>query len=69
MRIAFYILMMFLILVSAVDSISGGVRKSEESKSSVMNTLGIKQRKIDSLIVFGISTVVTAVMLTVEVIL
>lgn len=65
MRIAFYVLMMFLILVSAVDAISGGTRKSEDS---VLKTLGVKPRKTDSLIVFGISTVVVAVMLITEVI-
>lgn len=65
MRIAFYVLMMFLILVSAVDAISGGTRKSEDS---VLKALGVKPRKTDSLIVFGISTVVVAVMLITEVI-
>ena len=65
MRIAFYILMMFLILVSAVDAISGNSRKNEES---ILKTLGVKPRKIDSIIVFGISTAVVAVMLTMEMI-
>lgn len=66
MRIAFYVVMLFIALVSAVDAMTGGPRKGEDS---VLKTFGVKQRKTESVIVFGISTAALLVLLLSEVIL
>lgn len=68
MRIAFYVVMLFIALVSAVDAMTGVAKKTDDS---VLKTLGIqvKPRKTESVIVFGISTAALVVMLISEVVL
>lgn len=66
MRIAFYVVMLFIALVSAVDAMTGVAKKTDDS---VMKALGVKPRNTDSVIVFGISTAALVVMLISEVIL